>query len=564
MPRTRRCDCWLYWTPHEAASVHWIDAVVSCLTGRVAPRHAKRSARQLPIDGFIVPKIPSLSVFAGLALCVLQLQSIATADDQTPKKPNVLMIAIDDLNDWVQPLGGHPQVKTPAMQRLASRGVTFTNAHCQAPLCNPSRTSIMTGRRPTSTGVYGLAPWIRNVDELSDLVTMPQHFSANGYKTLLGGKIHHGGHGRGKGSDAEADVWGPPARVGAKPEKKLIPPTPGGNHPLMDWGTFPHRDEDKGDWVVASWAVDQLDQLSKTRDQPFFLAAGFFLPHVPCYVSQKWYDMYPFESLTMPPMPPGDRDDTPMSSWYIHWELPEPRTSWLRENSQLKNLTRSYLASVSFVDSQVGRILDQLDASGLSDSTIVVLWSDHGYHMGEKAVSGKNTLWQRSTRVPLIISVPNGLTDHQIAANVKCESPAELLDLYPTLCELTGLSVPEGQEGLSLVPQLEDPADVRERPAICTHNAGNHSVCDTRWRYIVYADGGEELYDRAADPLEHRNLLAGDSDRSQYDSVVKRLSAYLPETEKPLAPGSAHRILEKRDDGFYWQDKKIVMEDWVQ
>ncbi|WP_372899217.1 sulfatase, partial [Stieleria sp.] len=319
------------------------------------------------------------------------------AESTPAARPNVLMIAIDDLNDWVEPLGGHPQVKTPAMARLASRGVTFTNAHCQAPLCNPSRTAIMTARRPTTTGVYGLRPWIRDVDELSGLVTMPQHFSAHGYKSLIGGKIHHGANGRRNKPAQEADVWGPPSSVGARPKQKLIGPTPGGNNPLMDWGTFPHKDEDKGDWAIASWAVDQLDELSKTPDQPFFLAAGFFLPHVPCYVTQKWYDMYPEESLILPPIRKGDRDDTSESSWYIHWYLPEPRTSWLRENNQLKNLTRSYLASVSFVDSQVGRILDQLDASGLADNTIVVLWSDHGYHMGEKAISGKNSLWRHST-----------------------------------------------------------------------------------------------------------------------------------------------------------------------
>lgn len=507
-----------------------------------------------------------LLCLAVLALCIGSMpastaRAVEDAAKDTPIRPNVLMIAIDDLNDWVEPLGGHPQVKTPAMSRLAARGVTFTNAHCQAPLCNPSRTSIMTARRPTSTGVYGLAPWIRNVDALSDLVTMPQYFSANGYKSLIGGKIHHGANGRRKNANLEADVWGPPAKVGARPKQKLIGPTPGGNNPLMDWGTFPHLDEDKGDWAVASWAVDQLSELSKNPDQPFFLAAGFFLPHVPCYVTQKWYDMYPEETLILPPILEGDRDDTPESSWYIHWYLPEPRTKWLKENNQLKNLTRSYLASVSFVDSQVGRILDQLDASGLADSTIVVLWSDHGYHMGEKAISGKNTLWRHSTRVPLIISVPDGLTAFEVPKAAKCNQPAELLDLYATLSQLTGLPIPEGQEGLSLVPQLVDPTTPRERPAICTHNAGNHSVCDTRWRYVVYADGAEELYDTVADPFEYTNLLAAGGNQQTYRDVIGRLSAYLPKTEKPLAPGSAHRILEKRADGFYWQDKKIVPED---
>ena len=472
-------------------------------------------------------------------------QAAASGDEK--KRPNVLMIAIDDLNDWVEPLGGHPDVKTPAMKRLAKRGITFTNAHCQAPLCNPSRTSLMTGLRPTTTGVYGLAPWFRNLPEFADHVTMPQHFQKAGYKTFLGGKIYHGG--RGKKRSGECDVWGPNAQVGAKPKQKIIPPTPGGNHPLMDWGTFDHKDEDKGDWKVASWAVDELENMSE--DQPFFLSVGFFLPHVPCYATQKWFDLYPEDSLTMPAILKGDRDDTPESSWYIHWDLPEPRLSWLDENNQTKPLVRAYLASISFVDSQVGRVLDALDKSPHADNTIVVLWSDHGYHLGEKQISGKNTLWTHSTRVPLIFAGPD------IVGGQICEQPAELLDLYPTLSELAGVGEPTKVEGLSLVTQIRDPGAPRERPAICTHNAGNHSVCDTKWRYIVYADGSEELYDRQVDPAEHDNLLGKDADRSVADQVIAKLAKWLPAKDAPLAKGSASRILEKRDDGFYWQGKLI-------
>lgn len=476
------------------------------------------------------------------AVCCLS----ATADD----RPNILMIAIDDLNDWVEPLGGHPDVQTPAMKSLAARGVTFTNAHCQAPLCNPSRTSLMTSRRPSSTGIYGLAPWIRSVPELKSIVTLPQHFQAAGYRTLIGGKIYHGGNGRGQGSQLEADIWGPKSKVGAKPKQKLIPPTPGGNHPLMDWGTFPHKDEDKGDWEVASWAVGEIEHM--TDDKPFFLSAGFFLPHVPCFATQKWFDLYPNETLTMPPIVNNDRYDTPKSSWYIHWDLPEPRTSWLRENNQLKPLVRAYLASISFVDSQVGRILTALENSPYADNTIVVLWSDHGYHLGEKAISGKNSLWRQSTRVPLIFAGPG------IPGGVQCGQPAELLDIYPTLAKLAEIAEPEGVEGISLTPQLEDASTPRSRPAICTHNAGNHSVCDSRWRYIRYADGGEELYDHDADPQEHKNLLFEPADRADHLDVVGRLAEWLPTGDKPPAPGSAHRVLEKRGDQFIWEGTPIV------
>ena len=484
-----------------------------------------------------------------LFLVVIFASSITLPHCVSAERPNVLMIAIDDLNDWIEPLGGHPDVQTPNMRKLAERGMTFANAHCQAPLCNPSRTSIMTGFRPTTTGIYGLSPWFRNVDEFADTVTLAQHFHNNDYQTLIGGKIYHGGYGRRGGAIPECDVLGPKAGVGARPESKLIPPTPGGNHPLMDWGTFPHRDEDKGDWLIASWAVEQIK--SMPGDKPFFLAAGFFLPHVPCYATQKWFDLYPDETLTMPPMLDRDRDDTPMSSWYIHWDLPEPRASWLKANNQLRPLVRAYLASISFVDSQVGRILQALENSPYADNTIVVLWSDHGYHLGEKEISGKNTLWTRSTRIPLIFAGPGVVNSSQ------CDQPAELLDLYPTLAELAGLSIPEHVEGISLVPQLTDPTTARERPAICSHNAGNHSVCDTRWRYIRYADGGEELYDRHADPNEFVNLLAEGEDRSEVTAVVENLAKWLPQDDRPLAPGSASRILERRGDGFYWQNKLI-------
>lgn len=475
-------------------------------------------------------------------------QEPTASDGAKLQRPNIVMIAIDDLNDWVGPLGGHPQVQTPWMDSLAKRGTTFTNAHCQSPLCNPSRTSLMMSRRPSNTGVYGLAPWFRNVDQLKDIVTLPQTFQRQGYKTLLGGKIYHGAYGMRDGN--EADVWGPAAGVGAKPKEKLIPPTPMGNHPLMDWGTFPHRDEDKGDWKVASWAVEQLENELQDAEQPFFLAAGFFLPHVPCYATQKWFDLYPEATTKLPPMMTGDRNDTPLSSWFIHWNLPEPRTRWLVENDQLLNLTRSYLASVSFVDSQVGRILQAIENGDHANDTIVVLWSDHGYHMGEKAISGKNSLWQRSTRVPLIFAGPG------IVAGEKVSTPAELLDIYPTLVDLAELDERDwfGKlEGVSLAPQLRNPAAPRQRPAITTHNADNHSVCTSRYRFIQYADGSEEFYDWQIDPNEFKNII-GDPD---YSEEIERHRRMLPVSSEPPAPGSRHRVLVRKGEDFYWEDEKI-------
>ncbi len=486
------------------------------------------------------------------AAAVAAALSGACGPHEPAPPPNILFIAIDDLNDWVGPLEGHPQVRTPHLDALAERGTTFFNAHTQAPLCNPSRTSLLTGRRPSTTGIYGLAPWFREVETLRDIETLPQYFARHGYWTLSTGKIYHGRYGRGAG-DSEFDELGPPAGVGARPDGKLAAMTPGG-HPLMDWGTFPHEDEDKGDWAVASWAVEQLEgPLSGAQEQPFFLATGFFLPHVPCFVTQKWYDMYPRDSVQLPEIRRDDREDTPRFSWYLHWKLPEPRLKFLEENDEWRNLVSSYLGSISFVDSQVGRLLDALEASGHTDDTVVVLWSDHGWHLGEKLITGKNTLWDRSARVPLIFAGPG------VAEGSRVTSPAELLDIYPTLVELAGLPPQAQLEGHSLVPQLRDPTAPREWPAITTHNAGNHGVRSEKWRYIVYADGTEELYNMETDPHEFENLATD----PQYASVMADHRRYLPVGELPPAPGSRSRVLTYDGGRVNWEGEDIGAQEPV-
>ncbi len=478
------------------------------------------------------------------------------ANEPPAKKPNVLFISIDDLNDWVEPLGGHPLAKTPNLKRLAARGTTFLNAHCQAPLCNPSRTSIMLGLRPSTTGVYGLAPWFRTLPQWRDRVTLPQHFSAHGYKTLGVGKLFHTGPG-GPGVKAknfagprEFEFTDAAGGIGVKPDKKLIGDTPMGNNPLMDWGFFPHQDKDKGDYQAASWAVEQIKTAPK--DRPFFLGVGFFLPHVPCYATQKWFDLYPEDDRVLPKVKQDDRSDTPRFSWYLHWHLPEPRVEWLKEKNQWRNLCRSYLACISFVDAQVGRVLDALDQEGLSDNTIIVLWSDHGFHLGEKGITGKNSLWERSTRVPLIFAGPG-------VAQGKCTQPAELLDLYPTLAELCGLPVPKNLEGLSLAPQLKNAQAKRDRPAITTHNHGNHSVRSERYRLIRYADGSQEFYDHQTDPHEWTNL----ADKKEHAASIAEHIKWLPKIDLPPAAGSLHRILtyDRKTDEAVWEGKTVRRSD---
>lgn len=467
------------------------------------------------------------------------------------RKPNVLFIAIDDQNDWVGALGGHPLAKTPHLDRLAKRGTVMLNAHCQAPLCNPSRTSLMLSLRPTTTGIYGLAPWFRSLEQWKERVALPQHFKANGYRTMSVGKVYHGGAGGALARSKEFDLWGTAGGIGVRPSGKLVKSTPMGNNPLVDWGVFPHQDEDKGDYQVASWAIEQIKQAPK--DQPFMLCAGFFLPHVPCYATQKWFDLYPDDDRVLPPVKEDDREDTPRFSWYLHWHLPEPRLKWVRENDQWRNLVRSYLASTSFVDAQIGRLLDALDESGLAENTVVVVWGDHGWHLGEKLITGKNTLWERATRVPLIFAGPG------VAPGGRSKQPAELLDIYPTLVELCGLPARDDLEGHSLVPQLRDASAKRAWPAITSHNQGNHGIRTENWRYIHYADGTEELYDLQADPHEWTNLAAS-ADHSQ---VLAEHRAWLPKIDKPPAQGSASRILtfDKVTDQAIWEGKTVRRSD---
>ncbi len=493
-----------------------------------------------------------------LLLFPLLSSGAATAEArEAAQRPNVVFIAIDDQNDWVGAFGGHPLAKTPNIDRLAARGTALLNAHCQAPLCNPSRTSLMLGLRPTTTGIYGLSPWFRTLPEWKDRVSLPQHFAANGYRTLAAGKIYHGGTGGGGGAGKqgkgkapspvnavkEFDVTGPSPGVGVRPPAKLIGPTPMGNNPLMDWGVFPHNDEDKGDYQVASWAIDQIK--SAPKDQPFFLAAGFFLPHVPCYITQKWYDMFPDDDSVLPKIKRDDRDDTPRFSWYLHWSLPEPRLKWVEEANQWRNLARSYLASTTFVDAQVGRVMNALEEAGIADNTVIVLWSDHGWHLGEKGITGKNTLWDDGTRVPLIFAGPG------VKAGGRSTQPAELLDIYPTLAELCGLPARNDLEGLSLVPQLKNANATRERPAITSHNRGNHGIRSERWRYIRYADGSEELYDSQKDPNEWTNLAG----RPEHAAVIAQHKKWLPKIDLPPAANSASRVLtyDRTTDEAVWE-----------
>lgn len=434
--------------------------------------------------------------------------------ENAANRPNILMIAIDDLNDWVGCLDGHPQTKTPNIDRLAKRGMLFTDAHCQAPLCNPSRASIMSGTLPSSTGVYDNttdnSERVPTYWDRSKITTMGEHFSAHGYQTIGVGKIFHGYKWKGT-----FDEYGPSAGFGPKPETK-IHPTIKGYWP--DWGRYPEKEEDTEDYKVATWTVGRL---KKPLPQPFFLAAGFIRPHGPHFAPSKWFDLIGEEKdIQLPPILENDVDDLPPAAIEMIAHRFEGMKA-IREVG-IQSYVHAYLACIAFVDDKVGQVLAALEASPYADNTVVVLWSDHGYHLGEKDINSKFTLWQRSSRVPLIVAGPG------IEAGTRCEVTTGLVDLFPTFCDLAGIPKPGHLEGQSLQPQLRDPKTPHP-PALVTVNQNNHSIVTTQYRYIRYADGGEELYDRQADPNEWHNLAS----KPEMRPVMEKLAAHLPTVNVP-------------------------------
>ncbi|MEZ6132641.1 MAG: sulfatase [Planctomycetaceae bacterium] len=449
-----------------------------------------------------------------LLFCVL-----LPADAATEQRPNVLFIAIDDLNDWVGCLGGHPQARTPHIDELAERGINFTNAHCQAPICNCSRVSMLLGKLPSTTGMYFLAPGFRDVDGTKDEVTLPQYFRRHGYYTSTRGKIFHGDADKASFDHIE------PSGGWRRNRQKISYNVPDSN-PLWDWGQVDVPDEQQRDYLTAAWAAKELPKLA-SRKQPFFLAVGFHLPHVPIYASKKWFDLYPRETVELPRTLAADRDDLSQYSQLLTLNPTGPRHSWMIENDEWKHAVQAYLASNSFVDSLVGMVLQGLQESGQADNTIVVLWSDHGFHLGEKQRWAKRTLWEETTRVPLIFAVP-GL------APGRCSRPAGLIDVFPTLNELCGLAEKNDLEGRSLVPLLRDPTAAWDRPVVTTFGPNNHSIRTEHWRYIRYTSGDEELYDHRTDADEWHNVAEDPQNAAQ----IARMKQWLPKINAEPLPGS--------------------------
>ncbi|MBL8296685.1 MAG: sulfatase [Bryobacterales bacterium] len=451
------------------------------------------------------------------------LSSLATAPmlGAQQRRPNVLFLAVDDLNDWVGCLGGHPQARTPNLDRLASRGVLFTNAHCNAPLCNPSRASLMTGIRPSTSGIYDNNQPMRKSPVLRDAVTLGQHFRAGGYSVSGAGKIFHGGY-------PDPQSWDTyfPSQTKNKPDDPVPPGLPLNGIPKtahFDWGPVNVPDEKMGDAQVVDWTIEQLN---RKHTQPFFLACGLFRPHLPWYVPPKYFDLFPLNSIVLPRVKDDDLDDVPPVG--VKFAKPNGDHRKVIEHKQWRQAVQGYLASIAFMDAMLGRVLDAFDRSSHAQNTAVVLWSDHGWHLGEKLHWRKFSLWEEATRNVLTISAP-GVTK----ANQRCGRPVTLLDLYPTLSELCGLQPNPRVEGHSLMPLLKNPQAAWDRPAVTTYLKDNHSVRSERWRYIRYSDGKEELYDHREDPQEWRNL----AEQPAYGFLKRDLARWVPQVN---APESVH------------------------
>ena len=440
----------------------------------------------------------------------------------TAQSPNVLFIAVDDLRDWVGHLNGHPNAKTPNIDRLAKHGVSFTRAHCSAPLCNPSRISLLTGVAPYNSGVYGNGEKLRQ--KLPDAVTLMQHFRASGYSVRGAGKIFHGT------SAYDMTSWDIFFKSSGSKKHTAKRDSSLPKSAWAPWGALACSDDEMLDGINAKWIITEL---KKPQEKPFFLAYGLTKPHLVWSVPQKYFDMHPLGEIKLPPIKKGDLDDIPAFGKRLAKEVydpsgernfavkPEGDHANVTANKQWSKAVQAYLATISFADAQIGRVLDALDRSGHADNTIVVLWGDHGWHLGEKNHWRKHALWDVSTRTPLIFSAPRG-----VAKDKLCQRPVSLIDIYPTLIDLCGLPKRKGLDGQSLKPLLQNPGVKWERPVVITYGLNNHAVQTERWRYIRYRDGGQELYDHERDPNEWTNLAF----IPKYSPQKTKLAKWLPST----------------------------------
>ncbi len=473
---------------------------------------------------------------SGLLLCALGV----TAAEKP--RPNVLFIAVDDLNDYISPLGGHPQALTPNLERLAKMGVTFTKANCAAPASSPSRAATMTGVSPHRSDYieneWDLMPVWRAKPAYKGVATMEEWFRNNGYTSMASGKIYH------------ALQWWPGSHADPSTWDRYFPSA---EHPIPDWprasyddeawkGKPPIQyfvtkeldlpDEKTSDYAVVSWISERLEE---SYDKPFFLACGIFRPHIPWEVPQKYFDLFPIEDILLPVHKENDLDDA-FSHGRQFWH------KWIMDNDLWKRYVQGYLASIAYCDAQLGRLLDAFEKSKYKDNTIIMLWADHGMHIGEKENWEKFTLWEKSAHIPLFFALPGG------PKGVRWDKPVSSLDIFPTLCDLTGLSTPEACDGVSLAPVLKGKKNFdRKHPVLTIYRfdkkcglfngefISGYSLRTDDYRYICYTNGFQELYDHRIDPNEFDNIAPANKQKcAEFKAMVDKELSLLDQKNKRL------------------------------
>jgi arylsulfatase A-like enzyme len=433
---------------------------------------------------------------------------------EAEKRPNVLFIAVDDLNHWVGYLGRNAQTATPNIDRLAKKGVRFTRSYCAAPVCNPSRAALMSGLRPWTSGVY------ENDDDWRTVIpaekSIVSTFRKAGYEAFGAGKIYHGSYDR--QSEWDDYLKGVPAD-----------PQPTGDTGVggIRFAPLDCKDEDLREWKIVQYGIDKL---AEEHDKPFLLTIGLHKPHMPWNLPRKYYDKFPLDSINLPPHQENDLDDIPPAG--IRMARPEGDHKAMLESGRWKEAVQAYLAAISYADAMIGRLIDALEKSQYADNTVIVFWGDHGWHLGEKQHWRKFALWEEATRAPLIWVAPGVTT-----ADSVCERTVDFMTIYPTLTELCGIDTPKHVEGKSIVSLLKNPKAQWNSPARTTYNFRNHAIRSEGFRYIRYANGDEELYDETADPYEWKNLASDPN----YASKKAELADHLPASDAPDIGGNAEK-----------------------
>lgn len=468
----------------------------------------------------------SIKKITGLSAIALAGTAFIQCEQAESEKMNVLFIVVDDLNDWVGCFGGNPQVLTPNIDRFAENSMIFLNAQAPATVCGPSRSSFLTGLGPSTSGVYSNRQNLRDSEIASQVPTIPQYFSMNGYYSMSTGKIFHKHPAKPERDQGQwaFDLW-EEEKGGAFVDKEKIPLNGLPPYPIrgtrMDWGPTNGGKESMKDWISSQWISDRLQE---DHEKPFFMMLGISKPHLSWYVPQEYFDRYDLDSIIVPEYNMNDYDDILTPDGSQKFQATEEFLV-IRENNKLKDAARAYMACVSFVDDCLGLVFETLDNSKYKDNTIVVIIGDHGWHLGEKLRFRKNTAWEESCRTPMIIYVPG------MNSSVKTKRTVNLLDLYPTLAELCNLPVPDHCDGQSFVSLIRNP-DMAWNPTLTTITYKNHSVRSEQYRYIVYEDGTEELYDHFIDPMEWNNLARDE----RLAGVVQDLRNYLPKHDADPLP----------------------------